>query len=639
MGLIGFLILFPLLSALLLFFIKSDTARDAIVVVSVATIVVATLALCIGNLSTPPVYFEFDSQVVEIVCTILSVVIGVIILWFAWKYKNVLAGVLGAIQLVAALIFDFAVAPGVHVEQGLYIDSLSVMMAFIIGVIGSGICLYALGYMKDHVAHHSEEEDRRPLFFALMFLFLSAMFVIVFSNNMIWMFTGWEVTTLCSFLLIGYTRTEEAIANSFRQIIMNIAGGLGFLLALYYCAINMHTLSFVEFIQMGISAPAVISLPVCALAFAGITKAAQMPFHSWLLGAMVAPTPTSALLHSSTMVKAGVFLLVKLAPLFAISTAPAVMVVLIGGITFTLASFMAISQSNAKRVLAYSTVANLGLIVACAGVGTPEAVWAAMFLILFHAAAKSLLFLCVGTAEHHIGSRDIEDMDLLFERMPQLARNMMVGIMVMFIAPFGMLISKWATLVSFVDNHQVALIILLAFGSAATFMFWAKWLGKLSGIAGHPANVEKTVYKSEWAAIYTMTALALVFCVALPVISSGVVMPYISGVYGYTMMALDSDILALMSILSIAVIFVLLAGSTGGSKKRKVDAYLAGVSVNNADRTYRNALSQEATATVRNMYLADTFGEETITPVAVVSTTIIIIGAFAAALATVAALL
>lgn len=135
---------------------------------------------------------------------------------------------------------------------------------------------------------------------------------------------------------------------------------------------------------------------------------------------------------------------------------------------------MAISQSNGKRVLAYSTIANLGLITACAGVGTAEAIWAAIFLVIFHAIAKSLLFLCVGTAEHHIGSRDIEDMDLLFERMPRLSRMMIVGIMIMFLAPFGMLVAKWATLVTFVDTRQFALLLMLAFGSAATFMFWAK---------------------------------------------------------------------------------------------------------------------------------------------------------------------
>ena len=186
---------------------------------------------------------------------------------------------------------------------------------------------------------------------------------------------------------------------------MNLAGGLGFLVALWCCALTVGTFSFYEFLVIGQNNPALTTLAVTALAFAGITKAAQMPFQTWLLGAMVAPTPTSALLHSSTMVKAGVFLLVKLAPVFHVSPAPAVMVMLVGGITFALCSFMAISQSNAKRVLAYSTIANLGLITACAGVGTAEAVWAACFLILFHAIAKSLLFLCVGTAEHHIGSR------------------------------------------------------------------------------------------------------------------------------------------------------------------------------------------------------------------------------------------
>ena len=260
---------------------------------------------------------------------------------------------------------------------------------------------------------------------------------------------------------------------------MNLAGGIGFLVALWCCALTVGTLLVLRVpAVIGQNNPALTTLAVTALAFAGITKAAQMPFQTWLLGAMVAPTPTSALLHSSTMVKAGVFLLVKLAPVFHVSPAPAVMVMLVGGITFALCSFMAISQSNAKRVLAYSTIANLGLITACAGVGTAEAVWAACFLILFHAIAKSLLFLCVGTAEHHIGSRDIESMDLLFDRMPRLARFMMLGIMCMFIAPFGMLLAKWATLVSFVDTRQVALIIILAFGSAATFMFWAKWLGQ-----------------------------------------------------------------------------------------------------------------------------------------------------------------
>ncbi|MCI8468812.1 MAG: NADH-quinone oxidoreductase subunit L [Eggerthellaceae bacterium] len=627
MALLGFLIVFPLVVAAVLLAVRGDGARNVIVCASAVVIGVASVALVVTNLGTAGVYFEFSSLALDFTCTGISAVIVAVIVAFAVKYKNLLAGALAVVQLIMALVLEFGFAHEIEVPLGLYFDSLSLLMAFIIGVIGSGICVYALGYMQDFQAHEPEgAKDRRPTFFALMFVFLSAMFVIVFSNNMEWMFTGWEVTTVCSFLLIGYTKTDEAIANAFRQIIMNLAGGIGFLVALYVCAIHLHTFSFVEFIAIGVAQPALVGVAVVALAFAGITKAAQMPFQTWLLGAMVAPTPTSALLHSSTMVKAGVFLLVKLAPIFLMSPIPSMMVMLVGGITFLLCSFMAISQSNAKRVLAYSTIANLGLITACAGVGTPEAVWAAEFLILFHAIAKSLLFLCVGTAEHHIGSRDIESMDLLFDRMPRLARFMMLGIMCMFIAPFGMLVAKWATLVSFVDMDQVALIIILAFGSAATFMFWAKWLGKLAGIAGSPENVELTVKPTEWASLLLMAVLLVAACVTLPLISAYVVEPYVVSVYGILGQDISTDNLWIASI-CVAVVCVALFAGLGGSKQRRVGVYLAGVSRDGDERAFQNALSGTSVATARNWYMDDVFGERRIAPVGVVFNSIIMVAA------------
>lgn len=626
---LGFLILFPLVVAAVLLVVRNNRARNVIVGASALVIGLASIWLVATYLGAPWVSFDFESPIIDYASTIVSVLVAAAILYFGIRYKNVWACVLAVIQVVGSLVFEFGFAHAIDVTEGLYLDSLSLLMAFIIGVIGSGICVYALGYMEDFQAHEPEgAKDRRPTFFALMFVFLSAMFLIVFSNNMVWMFTGWEVTTVCSFLLIAYTRTDEAIKNAFRQIIMNMLGGLAFLLALYVSAIQLGTLSLLEFLQIGVQNPTLVMLPLCALAFAGLTKAAQMPFHTWLLGAMVAPTPTSALLHSSTMVKAGVFLLVKLAPLFMLSPVPSTMVVLVGGITFVLCSFMAISQSNAKRVLAYSTIANLGLITACAGVGTPEAVWAAAFLILFHAIAKSLLFLCVGTAEHHIGSRDIEDMDLLFERMPRLARFMMLGIMVMFIAPFGMLIAKWATLVSFVDMGQIALILLLAFGSAATFMFWAKWLGKLSGIAGEPDNVEITVHKSEWIAIMLMAVLVIVGCVCLPIISGIIVEPYVFSVFHTFGQDIDSTNLWIASIAAAFIAIVLFAG-LGRNKAKKADIYLSGVSADNVARTYKNSLSGETVATSRNMYLENIFGEKRINPVGTVICAIVIIVAFA----------
>ena len=632
MALIGFLILFPLLIAGVLLVARNEMARRVIVCSAAVVIGVGSIWLVMANLGTPWLQIEFSSGIVDTVCTVVGVIIAAVILYFGVTYKNVLAIVLAVVQVAGSLVFEFVFAHGVEVPFGLYIDSLSLLMAFIIGVVGSGICVYALGYMEDFQAHEpAGAKDRRPTFFALMFLFLSAMYVIVFSNNLLWMFTGWEVTTVCSFLLIGYTRTEEAINNAFRQIVMNLAGGIGFLVGLYAIVVNFHTLSLLEFLQAGTMVPALAAFPACALAFAGITKAAQIPFHTWLLGAMVAPTPTSALLHSSTMVKAGVFLLIKLAPIFVVCPVPAVMTILVGGLTFMLCSFMAISQSNAKRVLAYSTIANLGLIVACAGVGTPEAIWAATFLVLFHAVAKSLLFLCVGTAEHHIGSRNIEDMDLLFERMPRLARFMMAGIMVMFVAPFGMLIAKWGTLVTFADTGNVALIIILGFGSAATFLFWAKWLGKLSGIAAHPLNVETTVHRSEWIALMVMAVLCLLCCAGLPVISWFVVDPYVASVYGTYSQAVSDANLWVAALLSIVVFVVLFAG-LGSKQVKQVPVYLSGVSSNNANRTFVNSLSGESMATARNWYMEDVFGEAKITPVGTVACTLIIVVALVAAL-------
>ncbi|MDO5117472.1 MAG: proton-conducting transporter membrane subunit [Eggerthellaceae bacterium] len=621
MELVGFLIVFPLVIAVILSFVRSDTARTYLVIIPAVIIAAASIALYVIYGSQGSTYFTFSSTIVDIVCIIVSIAIGAIILVYGFRYKRILPIVLGAVQLIGSLIFDFAFGHGIDVSRSLYVDGLSLLMVLIIGIVGSGICVYALGYMQDFQAHEpNDAPDRRPIFFALMFLFLSAMYIIVLSDNMTWMFAGWEITTLCSFLLIGYTKTEEAIDNAFRQINMNLLGGIAFLVALYVCAIGFETLSFKDFLEIGSSRPNLVIMPVIALSIAGITKAAQMPFHTWLLGAMVAPTPTSALLHSSTMVKAGVFLLVKLAPIFVVCPIASTLVVLVGGLTFMLCSFMAISQTNAKRVLAYSTIANLGLITACAGVGTPEAVWAAMLLILFHAIAKSLLFLCVGTAEHHIGSRDIEDMDQLFQRMPKLSRFMMLGIMCMFIAPFGMLIAKWGALVALIDMHQAVLLILLAFGSAATFMFWAKWLGKLAGIAGTQENIEGSVFVSEWVSIGLMAVLIALCCLCLPLISIYMVDPYIVSSYAYAGISdgmvssafdgtIDVDDLWLASIACVFAFIVMFAG-LGRTKSRQVGVYLAGISADNANRVFRDSLSGETIATARNWYMTEAFNED-----------------------------
>lgn len=648
MELIVSLIMVPCVAALLMLVVRVDKARDVLCVASAAVIALLSIAFAVQNLGAGSLYFDLPmeySHFLAVVNIVIDITVGLYIVCYSVKYRRVLPLVLAIGQILTTLWFEYNIQREVQFESQMHVDSLGIIMVLILGIVGTGICVYALGYMKDFQAHHPEQKDRRPWFFALMFAFLSAMYNVVLSDNLCWIYTAWEVTTLCSFLLIGFTKTEEAINNAFRQIVMNMLGGLAFQAAILWLGLQGESRLFSVFLEtaanVAVADPAaagVFVLPVALLAFAGMTKAAQMPFHTWLLGAMVAPTPTSALLHSSTMVKAGCFLLIKLSPLFLVFPVASAMVVLIGGLTFCLASFMAISQSNAKRVLAYSTIANLGLIVACAGVGTPEAVWAAIFLVIFHAVAKSLLFLCVGTAEHHIGSRDIEDMDLMFERMPRLARFMMAGIMIMFVAPFGMLIAKWGTLVSFADTGNVALILILGFGSAATFLFWAKWLGKLSGIAAHPLNVETTVHRSEWIALMVMAVLSMLCCVGLPVLSTFLVEPYIFDVFGVCSQGVSQANLWVAALLS-AVVFVVLFGGLGSKQVKQVPVYLAGVSENNANRTFRNSLSGETMATSRNWYMEGVFGEPKITPVGVWATSIIIVVGFCAAIATLCGLL
>ena len=251
-GLIGFLIVFPLIVAAALLFVRQEGPRRVIVCVSGVVIALASVVLVVMNLGASCTLFAFESMAIDFICTGISVAIAAVIVWFAVRYKNLWAAVLAGVQVVGTLILEFMFSHGIEVPYGLYFDSLSLLMTFIIGVVGSGICIYALGYMEDFQAHEPEGAlDRRPTFFALMFVFLSAMYVIVFADHMTWLFTGWEITTVCSFLLIGFTRTEEAIKNAFRQIIMNLLGGISFLIGLFVCVLTMGTLSLAEFLAMG----------------------------------------------------------------------------------------------------------------------------------------------------------------------------------------------------------------------------------------------------------------------------------------------------------------------------------------------------------------------------------------------------
>jgi len=536
--------------------------------------------------------------------TAAELAMGIYVICIGARARRPLIVSLMLAQMGLMTWFEFAYGAKLEAARNLYLDKFSVLMALINGFVGGGICLYALGYMKEHHARaHKEATDRRPLFFALLTVFMGAMFGIIFSNNLLWLFFFWEVTTLCSFLLIGYTRTQEARDNALRALVMNLAGGLAFGLGIVWFYEQSGKIELQEMIASGHRGIAL--LPAALLCFAGITKSAQIPFSSWLLGAMVAPTPVSALLHSSTMVKAGVYLILRLAPVIT-GTRVGLMVALVGAITFLAASLAAITAGDAKKVLAHSTIANLGLIVLCGGIGTYAAVWAGALLILFHAVAKCLLFLCVGVVEHQLHSREIEAMSGLILQMPRVAVMMLIGMAGMFLAPFGMLISKWAVLKAVVDAYP-SLCIFIVFGSAATLFFWVKWMGKLLEVVGPREPVVHALGFGESVALYGLSGATFLACLFFPFISLVFIEPYVRGVYGQTASMSPGNITIMMIMMAMVMLFPLSFLHYGRGVK-VMDAYLGGANSRSSVR-FLGSAQQVVPVTMNNYYLRDFFDE------------------------------
>lgn len=603
-----FLIAFPVIIAVLLLFISKESIRNILVTGS-------ALVLGIGSLWLLYTYFNKNTVMVDLpfepigeVMVAIELVIAVYILYISIRYRKLLAVALMLLQAGLLVWFEFGLKPGMHAENNLFIDQFSIIMALIIGIIGSLICVYSLGYMSTYHHHHPEIRDRRNMFFFVLFVFLSAMFGLVFSNNLLWVLFFWEITTICSFILIGYSETEEATNNAFLALVMNMLGGIAFIGALIYLALSDPSGQSMMLDHLLASGQVIALVPAVLISFAGITKSALMPFSSWLVGAMVAPTPVSALLHSSTMVKAGVYIIVRFAPVLS-GTIEGLTIALIGGMTFLLASCIAISQTNAKKVLAYSTIANLGLIVACAGVGSYNLMWVAILLIIFHAIAKSLLFLCVGTVEHRIGSRNIEDMGGLIVRMPKIAIMMFIGMAGMFLAPFGMVISKWAAIESFITaKFGLIFIAILAFGGSVTVFYWSKWMGKIISVTRQPEVVENSVAKEKWVVLYTLTALVILAALLFPLISSVLIEPFVMNIYGETtrLPLANLTIMVLMLGLLMFMPFTMLFYR---SAPKHVGPYMSGRTTE-GHLTFAGSIGIQREVVLSNYYLDRYFGED-----------------------------
>jgi ech hydrogenase subunit A len=613
MNWVTFLILFPLIPAIILVFTKSHFLQKWIVLISSALVCIGSIGLSIDFLRSGGGTYVFSYDFINTLIIIGDIVLALAFLYVCRKLplKKYWIPLMVIIQYGLVLFFDLS-GKIPETTHYLYIDNLSVVMVLVIGIVGSLIAIYTVGYMTHYHEHHKEMQDRRNCFMAAIFLFFFAMFGIVLSNSITWVYFFWEITTLCSFIMIGYSQTEEAVNNSFRALWMLLLGGVAFAVGIIYSAHFCHTIELQKLVTMKQS---VVMLPILLLCFAGMNKAAQYPFGNWLLGAMVAPTPSSALLHSSTMVKAGVYLVLRCSPVLQNSASGAI-VALIGGASFLMCSALAISQSNGKKVLAYSTIANLGLIVLCAGIGTSFTLWAALLLIIFHAVAKALMFLCVGTVDHQIGSQDIEDMHGLVSRMPLLTFTMLIGLGGMFLAPFGMLISKWAVIVALANRNPIFPPIVI-FGGSMMLFFWTKWMGNIIAVVGNKPPIKSKGIGIEWIALGGLAILTIAACICYPLIGHYWIQP----LYGWNPMLSERVEISVAIMLGLMILPPLIFACRW---KRLVQSapYLSGLNVEDKYE-YLGSLGAPRRWAFRNYYIGKYFSEEKLLKGTIIGTTIL----------------
>ena len=320
---------------------------------------------------------------------------------------------MGELRSGEIFIYSYAWAPSLGVNLSFYLDGLSLLFALLISGVGALIVLYSSAYLAEH--------KNLGRLYAYLLMFMSSMLGTVLSGNIITLFVFWELTGLSSFLLIGFEHEREGARKAaWQALLVTTAGGLALLLGLLLLGEAGGSFEISALLGRGTlirSHP--LYVPMLLLILVGaFTKSAQFPFHFWLPNAMEAPTPVSAYLHSATMVKAGVYLLARLSPILGGTAVWQTTIVIVGATTMLLGAFLALRQTDLKRILAYSTLSILGALMFLLGIGTRAAVEAAMAYLIIHALYKAGLFLVAGIIDHEAGTRDVNRLKGLGRLMP-----------------------------------------------------------------------------------------------------------------------------------------------------------------------------------------------------------------------------
>jgi|Deesub1362B_J571_1020462.scaffolds.fasta_scaffold00227_40 NADH-quinone oxidoreductase subunit L len=365
----------------------------------------------------------------------------------------------------------WAIVGGKEIEFGVLIDSLSGIMVLVVSLLILLIHIYSMGYMVPFI-----RTNQLSRYFAEMQLFSVGMLGLVIADNLLLMFMFWEIVGLCSYLLIGYFyRKPEAARAAMKAFLVTRAGDVMFLIGIIVLFVYAGTFSLTELFELAPEMDLTILTFAAVMIFGGaVGKSAQFPLHVWLPDAMEGPTTVSALIHAATMVKAGVYLVARNYPLFVLSPDAMTTVAYIGGFTALFAASMALVMVDIKKVIAYSTISQLGYMFLALGAGS---IFAGMFHLMNHAFFKALLFLAAGSVINACMTNDIREMGGLRKVMPVTALTMLAGSLALSgIPPFSGFFSKDEVILSAFQRGDM---VLTFFGIAAaaltafyTFRVW-----------------------------------------------------------------------------------------------------------------------------------------------------------------------
>ena len=400
--------------------------------------------------------------------------------------------------------FDFINAGGLKIPVSFQIDQLSALFLLVITGIGSLIHIYSTAYM------HEESVPHFARYFAYLNLFVFSMLLLVLGSNFVVMFVGWEGVGLCSYLLIGYWFGNDNYNKAAKKaFVMNRIGDLGFLLAVFWMLQQFGSITYAEVFAKAATAPVPVITGITILLFIGaMGKSAQIPLYTWLPDAMAGPTPVSALIHAATMVTAGIYMIARSNVMYSLAPISQNLVAVIGVATALLAATIALKQNDIKKVLAYSTVSQLGLMFLALGVG---AYTAGVFHVMTHAFFKALLFLGAGSvihAMHH--EQDIMNMGGLRKKLPITHITFLIGCLAIAgIPPFAGFFSKDEILTAALLKSPVLYVLGVMTSVMTAFYMFRLYFLTFAGNFRGTHEQEHHLHESPWAMTFPLMVLAL----------------------------------------------------------------------------------------------------------------------------------